>query len=63
MTVYQVGDPTPVEVYEEVGCAEDPNPGLDGGRVRDTPTVWLDCRRDSRRIRNMYSRPKGPCCR
>lgn len=45
ITVYQVGDPTPVEVYEEVGCAEDPNPGPDGGRVRDIRILWLDHRR------------------
>ena len=37
LTVYQVGEaPTPEpELYEELGCAADPNPGVDGGRVRD----------------------------
>lgn len=27
------------EFYEEVGCAEDPNPGTDGGRVRGSPRI------------------------
>lgn len=38
LTVYEINDPTPVtQVYEEIGCAEDPNPGPDGGRVRYIP--------------------------
>lgn len=36
--MYQVGEAPTIqpEVYEEFGCAEDPNPGPNGGRVRDS---------------------------
>ena len=28
--------------YSKLGCAEDPNPGPDGGRVRDTVNKYLE---------------------
>ena len=35
VTVYQIDEVVEPDIYSELGCYEDPNPGPDGGRVRD----------------------------